>query len=271
MLARWISQGLVVGVALAAASAVWAQQPAPTVGVDESHLGQTLPLDQLTFKDETGQTVSLKSLFDRPVILTLVYFRCPGICTPLLNEVARVVDRTKLTPGQDYRLISISFDPSDTTEIAAGKRETMVGTLTSKQPPLSAWRFLTGDAANIRRITEAAGFNYQTAPNGVDFVHPGTVIFLTSEGKIVRYLQGLQMNPTDLEMAVADARSGRARDFIQNIQELCYGYNTQIGHYTVKWDIMILSVTGLLAVAFLVFALSHGRRRKVLIRRANPG
>jgi protein SCO1/2 len=100
-------------------------QQSEAVGVDEK-IGQTIAADQMTFTDEAGQPITLKSLLDRPTILTLVYFRCPGICTPLLNEVARAADQTDLTPGKDYRLITISFDPNEKPEWAALKRKNML-------------------------------------------------------------------------------------------------------------------------------------------------
>ena len=245
----------------------FAQQQSDTVGIDEK-IGQTIAADQMTFTDEAGQAVTLKSLIDRPTILTLVYFRCPGICTPLLNEVARTADQADLTPGKDYRLITISFDANEKPEWAAMKRKNMLGTMKAKTPPLDAWRFLTGDAANIRRITDAVGFRFARAPDGVNFTHPATVIFLTREGRIVRYLPGLQLNPADLEMGVADAAADRPRSFIQNIQQLCYSYDPAAHRFVLHIDRILLAVTLAVAAVLVIYLLRQGRRRRQAIARA---
>ena len=139
------------------------------IGVEE-RLGEQVPLDELSFVDEDGQTIALKDLFDRPVVLTLVYFRCPGICTPLLNELAKVADNCELAPGEDYRLVTISFDPREKAKLAKLKKANMLKQLKKKQVPSDGWRFLTGDAENIRRITEAVGFRYAPDKNSADFL-----------------------------------------------------------------------------------------------------
>ena len=127
------------------------------VGVEEK-LGTVLPLDELTFYDEDGKEVALGTFFDRPVVLTLVYYRCPGICTPLLQEVAWVADQSDLIPGEDYRMVTISFDPEETHEMAKPKRTNMIAEIKSKDVPEDAWRFLTGEPENIDAITDLAGF-----------------------------------------------------------------------------------------------------------------
>ena len=136
-------------VALLLASSLAAAQENAKVGVEEQ-LGKTISLDQLTFRDEAGKPVTLRSLFDRPVILTLVYFHCPGICSPLLNEIAHAAGVSDLTPGRDYRLITISFDPKETCELAARKREAMLGQMTPKRPTPDACPRTCATPAKIR-------------------------------------------------------------------------------------------------------------------------
>lgn len=247
---------------LLASTVVLAQQD-PKVGVEE-HLGKAISLDELTFKDEAGQKVALRSLFDRPVILTLVYFHCPGICSPLLNEVARVADLSDLTPGKDYRIITVSFDPKETPEVAARKRQALLGQMNAQRPSPDAWRLLTGEAEEIRRLADEVGFRYIPDPNGSDFVHPATVMFLTSEGKIVRYLNGLKINPAEMELAVVDARIGRERSFIQGLQQLCYAYDPAAQRHTLRIDRIILALTGLFAVTLAVYSIRQGRARAAL-------
>lgn len=235
----------------------WAVEESETtrIGIEE-HLGETIPLDTLSFIDEEGRPLPLADLFDRPIALTLVYYRCPSICTPLLQEVAKVADLADSMPGRDYRIVTISFDPSDAATLAKTKKANMLASLERKRVPDDGWRFLTGEEEQIRRITEAVGFHYVRDSNEIDFIHAATVIFLSADGKIVRYLNGTAFNPVDLEMAVVDASEGRARSFMQRIQRLCYSYDPQGRAYVLKINRIILGVTLLFAAAFVVFLIS---------------
>ena len=231
------------------------------VGIVE-HLGEMLPLDQLKFNDEDGNPVVLKDLFDRPVILTLVYYRCPGICTPLLQELVKNIDNCDLVPGVDYKIITISFDPAESHELAKPKKANMIGELKKKTMPPDAWRFLTGDEENIRKITEAMGFLYTRDRNNADFVHAATLMFISPDGKIARYLNGTEFNPADIKMAVIDAAQGNARSFMQKIQRLCYTYDPEGRAYVLKINRIILGVTLAFAVVFGGFLVFMNPRRK---------
>ncbi len=247
-----------------------AQESALQVGVDE-RLGEFVPLDGLSFTGEDGETIPLKTLFDRPVLLTLVYYRCPGICTPLLQETARVAGLSDLEPGVDYRIVTISFDPEETASLAKIKKLNMLAEIGNREVQSDAWRFLTGDAEAIRTLTDAVGFRYIRDENGVDFVHVGRMIFLSPEGKIVRYLNGTRCNPADLKMAVLDASAGRARSFMQRIERLCYSYDPQGRAYVLKINRIILGVTLLFVVVFGAFLLSGKVARGVRARVEVPG
>jgi protein SCO1/2 len=224
----------------------------PSVGIDQ-HLGNVLPLSEFTFTDETGKKVVLKDLFDKPVALTLVYLRCPGICTPLLNEEVRVADLSDLVPGRDYRLISVSFDPSETSELAQRKKANLLATMKRHEVPADGWRFLVGDEDNIRRLTQAVGFNYVRDKNGVDFIHAAAVVFISPQGKISRYLTGTQFNPPDWKMAILDASEGNARSFMQSMQKLCYAYDSTKGSYVLAIDRVVLGVTIVVIVLFVLY------------------
>ena len=230
------------------------------IGIDEQ-LGAKISLGELTFLDEQGQPVKLESLFDRPVVLTLVYYRCPGICTPLLNELTRAVDHCDLVPGKDYRLVTISFDPEETAELARQKRENMLAQLKNVTVSPDQWRFLTGDAENIRRLTEEVGFRYAPDQNGVDYIHAATVVFLSPDGMIARYLNGLKFNPADLKMAVIDASEGRARSFMQRMQRLCYSYDPKGRAYALNINRIILAVTLGFAGTFALVLFVRGKTR----------
>lgn len=133
------------------------------------------------------------------------------------------------------------------------------------------WRFLTGDADNIRRLTDAVGFRYIRDKNGIDFVHAARMIFLSPEGKIVRYLNGTRCNPADLKMAVLDASAGRARSFMQRIERLCYSYDPQGRAYVLKINRIILGLTLLFVFIFGAFLLSGKLLRDVRTRVEIPG
>lgn len=255
-MSRWIFI-LAIGLAL---PAVGAQQPPPEVGIVE-RLDERIPIEELDFIDENGENLVLADLFDRPVILTLVYYRCAGICTPLLQELARVADISKQDPGTDYRIVSISFDPGESPDLARVKKENMLKLLKKKQVPSDGWRFLTGSKEAIDTITEAAGFHYIPDRNQVDFVHAGALIFLTTDGKIVRYLNGTRFNPADIELAVIDATEGRARSFMQRMQAFCYNYDPEGRSYVLQINRLILGVTLLFVVLFGVFLLTRNVRR----------
>ena len=231
---------------------------ADAIGVEE-HLGAQLPLDQATFVDEEGRPVPLASLFDKPVVLSLVFFRCHGLCTPLLNDLAQAADGSGLAPGRDFRLVSISFDPRDTPELARAKQANQLARMKRTQPTAADWRFLTGDPANIERITRAVGFNYLAAREGDGFNHPGVVVFLSKDGTIRRYLHGSTFNPLDVRMSVEDAAAGVTRPFIRKLAQLCFAYDPAGRTYVLAVNRVILFVTLLFALAFGAYLLVRGR------------
>lgn len=247
-------------------TAVCAAQERARVGIEE-RLGTILPLDELTFNDEQGKPIKLSSLVDKPIVLTLVYYRCPGICTPLLQELVKVADNAKLTPGEDYRLVTISFDPDEKFDLAKNKKANMLAEFKNKNVPPETWSFLTGDEANIRKVTDTVGFYYMPDRNKVDFVHGATVIFLSDKGKIVRYLNGTRFNPAEMELAVLDAAQGRPRSLMQRMQQLCYAYDPEGQAYVLQINRIILGVTLVFALGFVVYLLRKGAARK---RAAEP-
>jgi protein SCO1/2 len=226
------------------------------VGVEEK-LGETIPLD-LEFRDEEGKTVEIGQLLRRPTVLTLVYFRCPSICAPLMHEVASNVDKIDLVPGVDYDLVTVSFDDRETPELARTAKKNLLDEMETKVPP-DSWRFLTGEADDIARLADAVGFRFKRDKQ--DFVHAATVIFLTKDGKIVRYLGGLKLLPADLELAILDAARGTPRTLMQRIQQLCYAFDPAGKTYVLQVNRIILAVSlGGLGI-FLAFLLLFRRKR----------
>lgn len=256
-------------VALAVSVAACGGPPASTTGNQLSpdgkvgiveNLGETLPAD-IMLKDEDGNDVELTSLLRQPTVLTLVYFRCPSICGELINELGKTVDELeKLQPGRDYDLITVSFDPREDHEMAKQGKTEFLKRVKTDVPP-DAWRFLTGDEENIAKLTEAVGFLYKKTEDGQDYMHAGTVIFVSKDGKIVRYLGGLEMLPFHMELAINDARDGNARSFMQKIQQLCYTYDPEGKTYALQVNRIVLVVT-LLGAGVFLFGVVLKRRRK---------
>ncbi len=227
-----------------------------TVGV-EPKLGDTIPLD-LKFNDEEGHAVTLRSLIKRPTVFVLVYLRCPGICSPMMHEVASTVDQLDLTPGIDYDLITVSFDARETSELAAMAKDSLLAEMKRKVPPES-WRFLTGDEQSITRLTNAFGYRFRK--DNEDFAHSATIIFVSPSGKIVRYLPGLKLLSAHMKMAIQDAADGRARSFMQAIQRLCYAYDPEGKTYIVKVNRIILVGTLLTLGVFAGYLFFFGRNK----------
>jgi len=232
-------------------------QTHPKVGIEEK-LGQTIPLDQELY-DETGHLVTLRSLVNKPTIFTFVYFRCPGICTPLLNELTRIVDKTDLVLGKDYQIITISFDHRETPDMAAGKKDNYMQLLKKPEDP-NGWRFLTGDSAAIQHVTEGAGFYFM--PSGNDFIHAGALIVVSPEGKITRYINGIKFLPFDVKMAVYEASTGKVGPTIAKILTFCYSYNPEGQTYSLNFMRISFVVTlGFVGVFVIVFIVRPKRKQ----------
>jgi protein SCO1 len=229
------------------------------VGIDEK-LSQTIPLD-VTLRDEAGQPVSLRSLVDKPTILSLNYFRCAGICTPQLGGMADAFDQTKAEPGKDFQVITVSFDPRDTPDIAAQKRSDYLHEI--KRPfPQSAWRFLTGDGATTKALADSVGFKFK--PQGEDFIHPAALIFLSPKGQITRYMYGVTYLPADIQMAALEAGRGEARPTINQWLNICFSYDPVGRKY-------VFDVTRTAAMLIIFSAVVFGLTVALRKRRANQG
>lgn len=230
--------------------------PERKVGIEE-RLGAMVPLD-LEFRDERGALVSLKDIVHKPVILTLVYYKCPGICSPLLTEMTKIVDRMDLVPGVDYQIVTVSFNHREMPELAEEKQENYLAAMEKNVDP-KAWRFLTGDSVTIRRLADAVGFYFYEEGN--DFVHSGTLIMLSPEGKVTRYLPGVRFLPFDVKMAVMEAGEGRTGPTIAKILSMCYSYDPEGRTYTT--NIVRLASFGVMAlVVGVVLAFSLRRSTK---------
>jgi protein SCO1/2 len=228
----------------------------PDIGIDEK-LGSQVALDT-PLRDENGNDVTLRRYVDKPTILMFNYFRCPGICPVLINSLVDVVNRTDLEPGKDFRLVAVSFDPTDTPELA---REKKANYLNQMKRPFSpdSWHFLTGTAENTRAVADSAGFNYRQERDM--YVHPGAVMVLTPKGILSRYLYGTSFLPADVAMAVREAAGGQVLPSIARVLSFCYVSDPKGRDRVFSITRFAGAATLAIAAVFLVFILS-GKSRK---------
>ena len=237
-----------------------ADQP---VGLDE-RLGAKVPLD-LTFRDETGKAVRLGDLVTGPTIILPVYYSCTNVCNYLQSGLARVLPALKGTPGRDYRVVSVSFDETETPALADRARK-MYLTSMSVPFPEDGWRFLTGDAGIIRRLTAAAGYSFQR--KGRDFIHPVASIIVARDGTIVRYLYGTTFLPKDLALALLEAREGKVGVTVRRVVGYCFSFDPAAKTYVFNLLRVSATVVMLSAGGFLAFLFLGGRKRRQPSRRA---
>ena len=216
------------------------------VGIVE-HLSDTIPLN-LTFTNEKDSVVSLRSLINKPTVLSFVYFDCPGLCSPLLEGISNVIEKSDLELGKDYQVITVSFNFHDTPEKARQKKETFLRKHSKNHS--THWIYLTGDSASIYILSNAVGFKFKRA--GLDFVHPSAIMVLSPSGKITRYLYGISFLPFDLKMAVAEAQKGLARPTINKMLTFCFAYDPEGRRYAMD----ITKVAGILIVFVLLLFVS---------------
>ena len=233
----------------------------PVIGFKEK-LGAYVPPD-LTFKDENGKDVKLGQLIDRPTILSLVYFHCPDVCNLLLAGMADMLSKLDVPP-HEYRVITLSFDPTETTAQAMKKKINFYNTLPAGYPE-TTWRFLTGDQKNIDRLTKAVGFGYVKV--GDDYEHPVGLIVLSHDGKIIRYIYGDTFLPFQVKMALVEASQGRIGPTVNRLLDVCYSFDPQKNSYVFD----VLRVTGavclLTALGFIAFLVITGKK----FRRGDKG
>jgi protein SCO1 len=247
---------LTIVLCLAFCSMVAPQMKAPAdVGIDEK-LGKQAALN-VVLKDENAKDLTLGQLVDKPTILMFNYYSCPGICPVLLNSMVTVVNQIQLEPGKDFRLISVSFDPSDTPEQARQKKANYLNMLKRQFSP-DAWHFLTGSAENTRAVADSAGFNYRK--QGDMYVHPGAIIVLTPKGIISRYLYGTTFLTADVAMAIREAAGGQVRPTISRVLSFCYAYDPEGRTYVFSVTRFVGAAILVLAAIFLIFIL-RGRRK----------
>lgn len=228
------------------------------LGVYE-HLDDTLS-NNLIFTDELYNQVNLKDAIDKPTILALVYYECPGICSPLLNGLAEAMEKAEMEMGTDYQVFTVSFNQTEKPPLAMKKKSTYAKLLTHGDTD-NGWHFFTGDSANIFRLLDEVGFKVKK--EGKEFIHPGTLIVLSPNAKITRYLYGsAYFLPFDLKMAVAEAAAGRSGPTITKMLNFCFSYDAAGKKYVFNVTKISGSIILLIAFIFLASLTLRGRRKK---------
>jgi protein SCO1/2 len=201
------------------------------VGIDRKH-GDAVPHD-LTFTDHTGQEVTLGQYFDgeRPVLLNLVYHDCPMLCGLLLNGVTETIGNLSWTPGDEYTVLTVSFNPRESFEQAAAQRERYLSQL-DRPAAADGWHFLTGDAENIDALTDAVGFNVRWIESKQEFAHPTTYVFLSGEGMVSQYIHGMQLPKDDTRQALVEASDGQVGSVVDLVMLYCFQFDPDANTYT---------------------------------------
>jgi protein SCO1/2 len=228
---------------------------AGSVGIEE-RLGARLPLD-LAFRDASGAEVRLGELVTMPTVIVPIYYRCTNICNFLQGALARALPQVRRAPGQDYRVVSISFDETETPADARRSRAIYYQAMNQSFPE-DAWSFLTGDLPAIGALTAAAGYRFRR--EGKDFQHPVALFVVSADGTICRYLYGTSILPMDLTLALVEAAEGRISPAIRKVVQFCFSYDPQNSKYV--FNIFRVSATVILLTAGLLFAFLAWTGRK---------
>ncbi len=263
---RWLTS--LFCLMLLAGGAVSAQTGLPQslrdVGIDQ-RLNEQLPLEAV-FRDEMGRQVRLGDYFgSRPVILSLVYYDCPMLCTMVLNGMVRTLRSLPLSVGADFDVVTLSFDPTEGPELAAAKKEQYINSY--RRPGADrGWHFLTGDEPSIHLVTEAAGFRYTYDSKTGQYAHASGIIVVTPNGKIARYLYGIEYPARDLRLALVEASANRIGSPVDQVLLYCFHYDPATG----KYGLVIMNVirvlggaTVLILATFMVVMFRRDRRRKL--------
>lgn len=237
------------------------------VGI-EQHLDSQLPLDAL-FRDETGREVRLGDYFStKPVVLALVYYRCPMLCTQVLNGFLKSSQAVPLEIGQEYEVITVSFDPRETPELAAEKKKYYARAY-RRDGADRGWHFLTGDQQAIDKLAGAVGFRYHYDPPSNQFAHASGIVIATPDGRLARYLYGIEYSPHDLRLGLVESSAGRIGSPVDQVLLLCYHYDPLTGQYGLAIAGVLRAagaLTVLVLVVFLVVMYRYERRRPRLVR-----
>jgi protein SCO1 len=219
----------------------------PEIGIEEK-LNTIIP-ENIQLYDEHFQLVDLKKMIDKPTIVSFVYYRCPGICSPLMAGMADAMDHTDMLLGKDYQAFTISFDPAETMDLGLKKKINYLHEMKNTQAQEN-WRFFVGDSANIAKATAAFGFNYKKVGN--DYIHAAAIMIVSPDGKITRYLYGTSFLPFEVKLALIEASKGQSGPTINKVLEYCFSYDPRGQQYVLN----VTKVSGsiIIFIALIIFS-----------------
>lgn len=237
------------------------------IGIDQK-MGAQVPLD-IPFADEAGQRVTLRQYLGKPVILALVYYQCPSLCSRVLSGVVSTVRGVPLTLGQDYQVVTVSFDPRDEYTVAEQKKASYMQEY-GRPGADPYFHFLTGPETSSRALADAVGFHYAFDANNNQYVHPSTIILLTPEGRVARYFYGVNYPARDVKLGLVEASGGKIGSPVDQVLLYCFHYDPANG----KYGFMIMNVlraAGVLTVGLLAGFMLIMFRRDLRLGRRAPG
>jgi protein SCO1 len=230
----------------------------------QQKLNSQVPLD-LKFRQENGSTVSLRQMLrGKPVILSLVYYRCPRLCSMTLTGLLKALRALDFNVGREFDIFTVSFDPLETPQLAAAKKSSYMEGY-GREGSSPGWHFLTGDQREILRLTNSVGFGFEYDTTQKQFSHASVIMVLTPEGRVSRYFFGLEFSPRDLRLGLVEAADRRIGSPVDQVLLYCFQYDPHTGKYSVA-ILNVIRVFGvitvLLIVAFISYTLRRGSRRK---------
>jgi protein SCO1/2 len=251
---------------LLSASLAMAQTPAilRNVGITQK-MNSQVPLD-LPFLDEAGRTVKLGDFLGKPVILALVYYQCPSLCNMVLNGVVRSLHGLTMNAGDQFDVVAVSFDPRETPEMAAAKKQSYVKEY-DRAGAERGWHFLTGQEASSRALADSVGFRYSYDALSNQYAHASAIMILTPEGRVARYFYGIDYPARDVRLGLEEASNGRISSVVDQVLLYCYHYDPSQGKYGLA-VMNAMRLGGLITVAFLAGFLTIMFRRDFRTRGA---
>ena len=228
------------------------------VGIDQK-LDLALPLD-LAFRDESGKAVRLGDFFgDRPVVLTLAYYHCPMLCPMVLEGLVRGLRPLSWDLGRQFEMVTVSIDPKETPEQAAAMKRKLVAEY-GRTGAADGWHFLVGDAQSVARLADAAGFRYTRDEANDQYAHAAGLVIATPQGKISRYLYGIDQRPRDLRLALVEASDGKIGTLADQLLLFCFHYDPATGRYGAAAMTSLRVAAALTLVGLIGFVATQLRR-----------
>lgn len=225
------------------------------------NLNTQIPPD-LVFRDENGRSVRLGDFFGRkPILLSLVYFECPALCTEVLNGELRTMDAISLNLGKDFDAVTVSFEPKDTPALAKAKRDVYVGQY-GRPGATGNWHFLTGDQTSIDALTKTVGFHYAYDSGSRQYAHAAAIMVLTPDGRIDRYFYGVQYPARDVRLGLVEASQGKIGTVTDHALLYCYQYDPATGKYGLIVMNVVRAAGGLTVLVLGIFMLVMFRRER---------